>query len=119
MKILKTSKELTAPEIYFLTMSPAAQKMKDHKDSEIEIAAFCLYEDEKRNENGENEGVQQILSILTNDGEIFATNSPTFIDDFIKMWELFTEMNCPVNAIRVIGGQSKKGREFITCTYAR
>lgn len=119
MRIITTSKELTAPEIYFLTMSPAAKKMKDKKDDEIEVSAFCLYEDAVKKEGettGEN---QQILSILTNDGEIYATNSPTFIDDFMKMWELFESMNHPIIAIRVIGGKSKKDREFITCTFSR
>lgn len=119
MQILKTSHELTAPEVYFLTMSPAAEKMKDHKDEEIEIAAFCLYTDVVKKE-GENTGKEQeILSILSKNGEIFATNSQTFIEDFIKMWELFTSMSHPVNAVRVIGGKSKKDREFITCTYSR
>ena len=119
MRIVKSHGELSAPEIYFLTMSPSAQKMSDHKNSEIEISKYCIYEDAVKKEGTETEEMQNILSILTPDGEIFATNSPTFISDFVKMMELFESMNTTVTAIRIIGGTSKKGREYITCTYAR
>lgn len=113
MKITKTSKDLTATERYFLTMAPSVQKMKDAVSQRIEVAAFCVYEDV--NSKGED---QTILSISTPENEVFATNSPTFIEDFFKMQEIFTEAGEDVKAIQVISGTSKAGREFITCVFA-
>lgn len=113
MTIVKTSKELSAAERYNLTMSPAIQKMKDFKGANVTISAWCVYED------ADKDGKEQtILSILTKDGEIFATNSRTFVTDFIKMWELFEECGETVNSINVTSGFSKANREYITCVYA-
>jgi len=113
MKIVKTSKELSTQERYFLTMAPGVQKMKDAVTQTIEVAAFCLYEDV----NSKDEQ-QTILSISTPENEVFATNSPTFIEDFFKMQDLFNECGETVKAVKVISGTSKAGREFITCVYA-
>lgn len=114
MTIIKTSKELSAQERYFLTMAPSVQKMKDAIGQELEVTAFCVYED--TNSKGEE---QTILSMTTPEGDVFATNSPTFIEDFQKMWDLFNDLGEQVKAIKVISGTSKSGREFITCVYAR
>lgn len=113
MKIVRTSKELSAAERYHLTMSPAIQKMKDAKGANLSVSAWCVYEDEDK--DGKN---QYILSILTKEGEIFATNSKTFIDDFVKMWDLFAECGETVNSINVVSGFSKANREYITCVFA-
>lgn len=113
MKIITTSKELNAAQRYALTMSPAVQKMKNVVGTTITVDAWALYED--TNKDGKE---QTILSVLSDNGEIFATNSPTFIDDFREMWELFNECGETVHAITVISGKSKNEREFITCVYA-
>ena len=114
MNIVETSKELSAQERYFLTMAPSVKKMKDAVSQEIEVSAWCVYED--TNSKGEE---QTILSIATPENDVFATNSPTFIEDFQKMQEVFKDCGETVNAIKVISGTSKAGREFITCVYAR
>lgn len=112
MNIIKTSKDLTPQEIYFLTMSPTVQKMSDAESQIIEVEAWAIYEDE--NSKGE---LQTILAIKTPENEVFATNSATFKEDFIKMNELFEGMGVTVNAIKVSSGTSKAGRKFITCVY--
>ena len=112
MEIIKTSKALTAQETYFLTMAPSVQKMKDAVSQEIELVAWCVY----RDVNSKKEE-QTILSILTPENEVFATNSPTFIDDFQKMHDLFLDCGETVKKIKVISGVSKSDREFITCVY--
>lgn len=114
MKIIEASKNLTPKEIYNLTMSPATQKMKSVIGQRIEISAWALYEDVDK-KNGE---LQEVLSIITPEGEIFATNSLTFKEDFNDMFTLFRDMGEEVHAITVISGTSKAGREFITCTYS-
>jgi hypothetical protein len=112
LAIVRTSKELSPVEKYFLTMAPSVQKMKDCISQRIEIAAWCLYNDV----NSKDEE-QTILAIATPENEVFATNSPTFVEDFLKMWDVFGESGVPVTAVKVISGQSKAGRTFITCVY--
>lgn len=113
MKIIDSSENLTPKEIYNLTMSPKTGKMKDAIGSRIEIGAWAVYEDLNK-KTGE---IQEVLAITTPDGEIFATNSPTFKEDFFQMWELFRDMGETVHTISVISGTSKAGREFISCAY--
>ena len=113
MKITDSSENLTPKEIYSLTMSPKTKKMKDAIGSRIEIAAWASYDDVNK-KSGE---VQEVLAIMTPEGEIFATNSPTFKDDFFQMQGLFRDMGEAVHAISVISGTSKAGREFISCAY--
>ena len=114
MQIINSSANLSVKEMYHLTMNPNTAKMKDCKGQRIEFVAWALYQDVNR-KSGE---LMDILAIRTPEGETFATNSPTFINDFISMWELFTNMGETVKAIEVTSGTSKAGREFITCTYS-
>ena len=113
MKIIESSANLTPKEIYNLTMSPKTQKMKDAIGSRIEIGAWAVYEDANK-KTGE---LQEVLAIMTPDGEIFATNSRTFKEDFFRILSLFRDMGETVHAISVISGMSKSGREFISCAY--
>lgn len=113
MNILKTSKELTVRERYKLTMDPGVKKMKNAIGSRVDVAAYCIYADEDKDGKP-----QEILSIMTPEGEVFATNSPTFKRDFEKMVDVFTDGGETLDAIKVISGESKNGREFITCTLA-
>ena len=113
MQIIKTyPEELSKKQTYDLTMSPKIRKMKDAKGSTIDVAAWCFYEDADK-DGGE---LRAVLSILTPEGEILATNSPTFQADFAAMCDLFGDGG--VDRLEIISGQSKAGREFITCAYA-
>ena len=113
MQIKKTiPEELSNKQLYELTMSPKIQKMREQRGSVIQIAAACIYEDVDK-KTGE---VHEVLSIATPDGEIFATNSQTFMADFLAMCDMFGDAG--VTAIEVISGTSKAGREYITCAYA-
>lgn len=103
--------QLNKKHIYALTMSPKTLKMKDAKGSVMQVAAWCLYEDVDK--DGE---ARRVLTIATPEDETFATNSSTFQNDFLAMVELFGPGG--VDAIEVISGLSKNGREYITCAYA-
>ena len=105
--INRTSKELTKKEIYQMTMSPKIQKISDNKGVVIDVAAYCFYSDEKADGN-----TIDILSVMDADGSIYATNSPTFRDDFERICEI---MDGEDFSIQVISGTSKAGREFVTC----
>lgn len=106
--IIKSNKELNKRESYKLTLDPAIKKMKDLIGVQIDVAAYCLY----KNVNKEGEEVE-LLSVMDKDGGVCATNSNTFKRDFMNIAEL---MDGDDYTIEVIGGQSKAGREFITCT---
>lgn len=113
MNIVKIFPETASKkQRYDLTMSPKMQNMKLLKGSKLEVAAWCKYEDVDA-KTGE---VRPILSILSPEGEVFGTNSATFIGDFESMVDMFGEDG--VDVIEVVSGTSKAGREFITCAYA-
>lgn len=114
MQIINSSKNLTTVDIYRLTKSPNTQKMSDCVGQRVEVKAWAIYEDADK-KTGE---VKTILAISTPEGETFGTNSATFINDFMDMWQLFESAGETVNAIDVVGGTSKAGRNFITCVYA-
>lgn len=111
--ITKASTEnLTNEQIYLLTMNNRAQKMSDADGQVLTIAAWALYQDEDYMTND----VKEILSILTEEGEVFATVSSTFKRDFLKMADVFGE---ELKKIQVITGRSKNGRTYVTCAYAK
>lgn len=112
MNIIFKSDKCTAKDLYDLTMNPEIQKMSSIVDDTIEIDVCALYED--TNSKGE---IQRIFSCRTMDGEIFATNSPTFTSDYDRMRTMFAEFGEEVHSIQVVGGVSKSGRDFITCKY--
>lgn len=112
MQILNMSRELSAAEVYKLTMSPEIQRMSDNLGAEIDVQAYCLYED------GEEPDIKTILSIMDVEGKVFATNSFTFQREFMRMNDLFNQMGCDLPVIKVCNGVSKSGRDFITCGMA-
>lgn len=105
--IKRISKELTKKEVYQMTMSPKIQKISDNKGVVIDVAAYCFYSDEKADGK-----TVDILSVMDADGSIYATNSPTFRDDFERICAI---MDGEDFSIEVISGTSKAGREFVTC----
>lgn len=115
MRIVKSSPELSPVDIYKLTMNPNATKMKEVAGQRLEVAAYAVYEDVDK-KSGE---LQNILAIKTPEGEVFATNSRTFIEEFEKMVDFFGGYDMRVDAIEVITGTSKAGRDYISCTYGK
>lgn len=114
MTIIKASANLSTVDIYRLTKAPNARKMSDAKGQRIPLHKWAIYEDVNR-KTGE---VHSILSIASDDGTVHATNSPTFVNDFASMVELFETAGETVPAVVVESGMSKGGREFITCVYS-
>lgn len=113
MKIIKKHPEnLNTADLYKMTMSPAVKKMKDFVGAVVHVNAWIMYEDTDR--SGKS---HVVLSIMDNEGICRATNSPTFINDFEKMWELFDSVGNAVSAITVMSGKSKQNRDFITCVF--
>ena len=108
--IINKSRELSNQELYFLTMSPKADSVKNHIGERFDVSAWLVFEDVDK-KTGE---VHSVLSVLTPENDVVSSVSPTFQSDFMDMAELFHNDF----AFEVISGKSKAGREFVTCALA-
>lgn len=93
---------------YDLMRSPKIQKLSLCKGQVLDVEAYVLREDE----NQEGEAVE-VLSMRTPEGELYATNSKTFIREF----EAIIECARPPFAVEVIDGVSRAGRHYVTCAW--
>lgn len=87
-----------------------SKKMSDAADSVIEVKAWIVFNDVDYN-TGEQ---REVLTVETQDGEIFSTISSVFMREFNDIVKHF---GLDVGAIRVIEGISRRsGRKYLTCT---
>lgn len=113
MKIIETSRPLTAKETWKLTRDAGILKMSDIEGQAILPIEYCVYEDTN------TEGTEQtLLSVITDTGEVYATNSETFRREFLDMQKVFKDAGESVPKILVMGGTTNAGRHFITCALA-
>lgn len=103
--------KLDQRSIYKLVKSAEVHKMVDAAGSELEVVKYVIFDDTD-SKTGE---VKEVLTIETEDGEMFGTISPTFIREFKDIVKFF---DGEVGNIKVITGTSKGGREFVTCSIA-
>lgn len=114
MKIIKSKNEIiSVKEKYLMSLNPEIRRMRDAEGMVIPVKNWMLYSDLDKDGN-----VQTLLSILTEDNVAYATNSKTFMDSFSDLCDMFTDNGEEITAVKVIGGESKAGRHFITCAYA-
>lgn len=111
MTVLESKGNLTAAEQYYLTVAPNIQKMSAVKGQTLDVDKWCIYTDV--NKTGEE---VELVSIMTPEREVFATNSKTFVKSFRQIVEIFGTDG--FNRITVGSGMSKAGREFVTAIYA-
>ena len=107
--VKKFPETMDARTQYKLMKSPLVKKMSDAVDSVIEVKAWIAYTDID-SKTGEQ---REILTLETTDGEMFGTVSATFRREFADIVSFFGE---DVGVIQIVGGKSKAGRDFITCT---
>ena len=112
MKILESNGNLTAAEQYYLTVAPNIQKMSSVKGQTLDVDKWCIYTD-VNDKTGEE---FELVSIMTPEREVFATNSKTFVQTFRQIVEIFGTDG--FNRITVGTGISKAGRDFVTAIYA-
>lgn len=114
MKVIRTKNEnISVKEKYLMSMNPEIRRMRDAEGTIIPVVNWMLYIDKDKEGNE-----QTLLSILSEDNVAYATNSKTFIESFDNLHDIFTDNGEEISAVKVIGGQSKAGRHFITCAYA-
>lgn len=111
MEIIAKSREMNAKDLYRMTRNAKIQKMSDAANSTIKVDAWVHYQDE--NSSGK---VQDIISIAEKEtGMVYATNSPTFVREFLAIVKILEEAGETLDELEVISGTSKGGRTFITC----
>lgn len=102
--------KLNKKDLYKLCMANSLTMQKC--DGQIfDIDLFAIYWDADK-KTGEE---KRILSILTTDGDVISTISPTAIASFESILDLFhgDEAPEPVPALRVQKGKAKSGRDFV------
>lgn len=105
MELISTITE--KKEQYKVRCGAGAIQMKDCVGTELEIDKIDQYNIAR--DNGE-EAV--CTSIITKDGDVYQSLSPT-IDKSVKtLFETFGEEINTIS-VRIIGGKSKSGREFL------
>ena len=109
--IKKFPEDMDGRTAYKLMKSPEVKKMSEAEGSILEIESWIHYNSPDR-ETGE---VKEVIAIATPDGELFATISNTFREEFLDMVNYF---GSDLGSIKVIGGTSKAGRKYITCSIA-
>ena len=114
MEIIKKTDGLTSADLYALTKGNDVRKMADAKGEVLDILSYVIYKDDK----GDGSDPVTVLSIKTVDGVMYATNSKTFIREFLDMLSCFEEVGEKVDCIEILTGTSKAGREYISCRYA-
>lgn len=113
MKTIEASREFTPKETYRMTKDPAISKMSLHKGKKFVVSEYLYYEDTNKS-SGDS---QTILSIMTDKGEVFATNSPTLQEDFRDLCSMYPDGHI-TDPVEIVSGTSKAGREFITVRLA-
>ena len=110
MKVIESSENLNPKAIYNLTKSPKTRKISEAVGQVLTVDKWVIYEDADK-KTGE---ARELLAIDTG-AEVFATNSPTFIESFRSGRELFVQYGADVKTIEVISGTSKNGRNYMDC----
>lgn len=114
MRIIRTKNEnISVKEKYLMSMDPEIRRMRDAEGMIVPVLNWMLYSDTDKEGNE-----QTLLSILSENNIAYATNSRTFIESFGTLCDMFAESGEEIYAIKVIAGQSKTGRHYITCAYA-
>ena len=113
MNILNKSGELSMAQLYKLSKSSEIAKLSTVKGEEIDIAAFLVYEDESADGK-----VTTVASFETEQGELYASNSVTFVRDFRDILAMCVEAGAPMpTRIKVLPKVGKSGREYLQCVY--
>lgn len=113
MNIIRTmnNKTLDKKEMYKLCLSDTTTSIKTLEDNTVlAVTNYCEYEDIDSKGN-----TQHLLSLKTDSG-YFATNSETFIRNFLKIADLFEDEGI-INIVKV-SGVTKSDKPFVNVTLA-
>ena len=111
MEIIKKTEGLTSADLYALTKGNDVRKMADAKGEVLDVLKYVLYNDADVKGNP-----MTVLAVETVDGAKYATNSKTFVRNFLAIFDAGNE-EIPTRFI-VGSGISKSNREYLTCDIA-
>lgn len=101
MEIIQKSENLSKKQIYNMTRGPKVEKVQKSVGVH-EFKGFVYYSDEKQ------DGAEiQVLSILIEDNKAIATNSQTFIPQFLEAYEM---LDGDFTKFEVVQTSTKAGR---------
>lgn len=89
--------------------------LKDYEEGEFVILTGALIESSDI-DTGE---VQEVLVLENEDGSLWATISPTFIDSYMTISAWLSSKGMRMVSFTIETGKSKKNREFLTCKMGR
>lgn len=113
MEIIKKTENIKAGELYSMTKGPEVRKMQDAKGEVLDIMAYVIYKDDK--DDGSEPVI--VLSVKTTEGALYATNSKTFIRNFVDILAIYDECGEAQPILFKVGSaRSNAGREYLTCT---
>lgn len=117
MEIIKTNikdNEWNMDLSYDLFQSPDRVGVKDYVSEQFHTDKYAIYEEENANGN-----MVRLVTILTDEGAVMTTNSPSFIRTFSSIAELAEKSNVEHYAFQVVVAKSRNNRDFITAKYVK
>lgn len=85
MTIIETSRQYPPKELYALTKDPFVEKLSEHIGQKLGVTGYCIFEDADK-KTGE---LKTMLSFELEEGAPIATNSPTVIQSFKDIIEIY------------------------------
>ena len=114
MQITFKTEGMTLKEVVALTKGNDVQKMSDAVGEVLDFDKVVIYDDV--NSKGEP---MQVMAVQTKPGAKYATNSATFIRNYVEIINLFDDSGEEApTTFKVGSGTSKNGRPFICCDIA-
>ena len=107
--IRKSDDEMSKKDLFILTKNQKIRTVKSLENgTKINVKHWIVFSDVN---SGTGKKVE-ILSMMDNNGECFATNSESFKEMFFDIVDIMDGENF---TIEKLGGKTKSGRDFVTC----
>ena len=107
--IRKSDETMTKKDIFMLTKNQKIRTVKSLENgAKINVTHWIEFYDV----NGSTGEKVEILSMMDENGECFATNSESFKEMFFDIVDIMEGENF---TIEKLGGKTKAGRDFVTC----
>lgn len=121
MKILQTSRDFSAKEIYKMTQDKAVISVKNvPTNSILHVNGYVFFEEENKDGN-----TTEILSLIgANDNgevEVWACQSATFKCSFMDIVDIIKQSGMNIEDgvdIQKLDGETKSGRAYVDCRWA-
>lgn len=108
IEVIRKSREFDKVETYLMTTSPKIHSVKDIEDgTRLVVTGYLFFNDVKP--NGE---VAEIMSLITEDKEVYSCQSATFKRSLEEIADLFNGEPFPIIKI---SGVTKNDREYVNC----